>query len=98
MIDNTGAAPVHNLDYIRSINPDQEYPWNRQFVTRNYVAFQRRRASDGLDRSHPTTPNTCSVVAEGSRLPQVRTHACALRLGGRGWVFVRAHEQGCLCV
>lgn len=71
VIENRGPSPVRTLDYLRTINADQEYPWLHQFLTRNYVTYQRFVPSDVEDRSNAAVPNACQVVAEGARFPDL---------------------------
>ncbi len=47
---NIGAARLFDVRYLRSIDPDQEQPWNSDstnFVTNNYVKYQYQASYAG---------------------------------------------------
>jgi hypothetical protein len=63
-LTNVGTNPLYEVQYMRNVDPDQEQPWTDVYSTRNYVLHQPYRASDGVDRRHPTHPNMCLVIAD----------------------------------
>ena len=49
-IVNVGAAKLFDVRYLRSIDPDQEQPWNTDttdYVTNNYVKYQYQASYAG---------------------------------------------------
>jgi hypothetical protein len=66
-LTNVHTETLYEVQYMRNIDPDQEIPWtgnDGSFRTRNYVRYQPYRESDGVDRSHPSYPDMCLVVAD----------------------------------
>jgi len=49
-IMNIGSSKVFDVRYLRSIDPDQEQPWNSDatsYVTNNYVKYQYQSSYTG---------------------------------------------------
>jgi hypothetical protein len=45
-------------------------PWTNSYDTSNYVLYQRD-TTRGVTRQHPSEPNACLVMAEGSTRPDL---------------------------
>ena len=69
-LKNTGSSSLHDVKYMRNVDPDQEQPWTGSYTTKNYVKYQR------TDRPHADYPDMALVVAYGPSHPQ-----CVLGLG-----------------
>ncbi len=68
-LKNVGSSMLYDVQYMRNVDPDQEAPWADSYETRNYVLYQPYRASDGVDRSNPASPDMCLVIADGVNYP-----------------------------
>jgi len=66
---NMASAPLYDVHYLRTVDPDQEQPWTGQFSTLNFVRFQPFRTGDPAGYVHPDEPDTSLVMAVG------RTHS-----------------------
>ena len=70
-IKNTMSVAMHELYYMRTVDPDQEQPHSGDFGTRNWVQYQPVRDGDPAGYEHPTSPHTALVTAVGRRYPDL---------------------------
>lgn len=72
-IMNIGAAKLFDVRYLRSVDPDQEQPWNsdaNSYVTNNYVKYQYQASYAGANRfkcSPSCSP--CASITDTLALP-----------------------------
>jgi hypothetical protein len=65
-IRNVHSADLYDVQYLRSVDPDQEQPWTGNFETRNFVRFQPFRAGDPDGFEHPVIAAAALVIASGT--------------------------------
>jgi len=69
-LENIGSAPVKDVYYVRTVDPDQEQPYYKLYHTYNYVKYQPKAAdlSDcclARNYTHPVYPDAALVAAVG---------------------------------
>ena len=66
-LKNLGTETLHDVRYMRNVDPDQEQPWSGSYTTKNYVRYQPGES----DRAHDTIDNMALVVAYGATYTQM---------------------------
>ena len=65
-LQNLGPDKLHNVEYMRNVDPDNDQPHTGRYSTYNYVKYQPFREGDPPGRTHPNSTATALVMAYGA--------------------------------
>ena len=65
-LKNTGSSKMHNVEYMRNVDPDQGQPHGCGFGTYNYVKYQPFATGDPTGFVKTGAENTALVIAHSS--------------------------------